>query len=108
MHTLLDDLTTSQVDLISGDMASIRRAVTRYREILPAGAAFPTSIIYWDYATKNLKVMEITITRNAMQNPTVILYVIYALDGVTVSTSMTETITYANSFESTRTRTVNS
>lgn len=78
-----------------------------YREILPAGSPFPTSITWWETEAKQQKIAEQTITRNAFQMPTQVVTNLYGSDGVTVYRTVTDVIGYANNvFENTRTRSV--
>jgi len=75
-----------------------------YREINPAGAAFPTSVIWWESSAKLKKILEKTIVYSGAL-PTSITYEAYDLDGVTVIATSIDTITYSGSFEISRVRT---
>jgi hypothetical protein len=78
-----------------------------YKEVLPSGDPFPTSVIWWESNAKTEKIVEKTITRNSAKMPTQIQWKVYALNGTTVLATVTDTITYvSNIFESTRTRTI--
>lgn len=78
-----------------------------YKEILPTGNPFPTSIVWWIDSGKTNKIVEKLITYNSNQVPTIILWNMYGIDGITIVHSVTDTITYANNvFESTRTRAI--
>ena len=65
---------------------------------------FPTASI-WKEAN-GAPLVEKRWTRNSMQAPTSIQWKVYAPDGVTVLTTVTDTITYQGAFEVARTRTV--
>lgn len=75
-----------------------------YREVTPAGAAFPSSVIWWDSAGKNTKKLEVTVTRDGAQRPTVIVWKAYNGLGVLLTT-ITDTIVYSGAYEAHRTRT---
>lgn len=80
-----------------------------YKEIV--GGAFPTSVIWYEDATKTQKIVEKTITRSGggatNVAPTPIVWKVYDVDGTTVLATVSDAITYSSSvFESTRTRTI--
>lgn len=75
-----------------------------YREILPASAPFPTSVIWWTSAAKVAKYVEKSITYNLNKTPSIIQWKAYATDGVTVLATVTDTITYSGPFELYRVR----
>lgn len=75
-----------------------------YRETLPSGAVFPTSVTWWDSAAKNFKIVEKLITWTGSV-PTTIVWKVYDAVGVLLAT-VTDTISYTGVFETTRTRTV--
>jgi hypothetical protein len=78
-----------------------------YREINPLGDPFPTEIIWYTDATKAVKILKKTLTRNGIQQVTQVVWEVYAADGITVEQTVTDVITYMNNiFEDTRTRTV--
>ena len=77
-----------------------------YKEVLPIGNPFPTSIIWYLDAAKTKKLVEKTITYSGTKFPTVITWQMYATDGVTVIHTVTDAITYNAAFESTRNRTI--
>lgn len=87
-------------DLIDGPNRSA------FREQLPLADPFPTSIVWWTDATKTLKIVELLIVRNANQTPATMQWKVYAVDGVTVIRTVTDTIAYSGVFETTRTRIV--
>ena len=75
-----------------------------YKEVLPAGNIFPTSITWYIDNTKTQKIIEKLITWQ-IPVPTNITYNMYNPDGVTIAQSCTDTITYVNTiFETSRTR----
>jgi len=80
-----------------------------YKETLPAGDAFPTSIIWWESASKTQKIVEKTITRTGTGTnvkPTPIVWKMYDTDGTTVLCTVTDVIVYTGVFETSRTRTI--
>lgn len=81
-----------------------------FREILPVADPFPTSIIWYDDATKAKKIVEKTITRSGggatNVSPTPIVWKIYAVNGTTVLSTISDAITYSGVFETVRTRTI--
>ncbi len=76
-----------------------------FKEILPSAAIFPTSIIWWESAAKNDKIVEKTITYSGVTATTVV-WKIYDTDGSTVLETLTDAISYSGVFETTRTRTI--
>lgn len=73
----------------------------------PPGAAFPTQIVWFTDGTLTKKLVEKLITYNSNNIPTVIVWNMYDIDGVTVIESITDTMTYVNNaFETTRVRTI--
>lgn len=83
-----------------------------YKEVLPTGNPFPTSIIWWESSGKTQKIVEKLITRSggAATNvkPTPIKWKVYDTDGTTVLWTITDAIVYSGIVESTRTRTITS
>lgn len=77
-----------------------------YRETLPLGDPFPTSATWWTDATKVDKIIEVLVTRDGQQKPTVEQWNIYDDDGSTVIETVTDTITYSGPFEASRTRVI--
>jgi hypothetical protein len=78
-----------------------------YREILPAGDPFPTSVIWWTDSSKTDKIVELTLTYTAFKQPATMVWKSYDSDGSTVLRTVTDTMAYtSNVFEHTRTRTV--
>jgi hypothetical protein len=80
-----------------------------YREILPAGSPFPTSVIWWESDSKLKKIVEKTITRTGAGSsvaPTPIVWVMYDTDGSTALAELSDAIVYSGPFELSRTRTI--
>ncbi len=78
-----------------------------YREILPLGNPFPTSIIWYENISKLQKIVEKTITYNSSFFPTTINWKIYNEDGY-FANELTDSIFYDgySPFESYRTRSI--
>lgn len=74
-----------------------------YKETLPSGNPFPTSIIWWTSSEKVTKILELAITRGAGQKPTQEQWKMYDASG-SVLVTLTDTITYSGVFETSRTR----
>lgn len=66
-----------------------------YREALPAGSPFPTSITWWTSATKLHKIVEKTITRATNKFPTSISWMMYD-SGDVVTVTVTDTYDYSS------------
>lgn len=81
-----------------------------YKEKLPSGSVFPTSVIWWESSSKLKKIVEKTITRSGggatKVFPTPVVWKIYDTDGSTVLATITDDITYSGVLDSTVTRTV--
>ncbi|MGI0058127.1 MAG: hypothetical protein ACREBJ_00020 [Nitrosotalea sp.] len=77
-----------------------------FKEVLPTGSPFPTSITWYLNVAKTLKLVEKFVTYNANKFPTAIHWNMYDYDGVTIVHTVIDTITYSTAFESTRTRTI--
>lgn len=75
-----------------------------YREI--TGGFFPTSIIWYEDVTKTQKIIEKTITRNPNLTPITVQWKAYDSDGVTLLSTVTDTITYSGVFELSRVRSI--
>lgn len=95
-HALLDTL------LAVGPAAGHSGA---FLEVLPSGSPFPTSRTWWSSAAKTVRRVDQTITRDAQQKPTSIVWKIYDAAGAVLLT-VTDTIAYSGPFTSTRTRTI--
>lgn len=74
-----------------------------YREVLPAGNPFPSSVTWYADDTKAVVLLRESITRAADQSPTTIVWQVYDSVGNLVRT-ITDALTYANLIETTRTR----
>ena len=78
-----------------------------YKETLPAGNPFPTSVIWWESSSKLQKIVEKTITRTGTGTnvtPTPIVWQMFDTDGNLLVT-LTDVIVYSGVFEISRTRT---
>jgi hypothetical protein len=76
-----------------------------YKESLPSGNPFPTSIIWWESSSKLKKIVERLVTWTGA-SPTTDQWKIYDTDGTTVLWIVTDTISYSGPFETTRTRAI--
>lgn len=76
-----------------------------FRENLPSGNPFVTSVTWWTDNTKVDKIVEKLITYTGALATTV-QWKIYDTDGSTVLATVTDAITYSGIFESNRTRTI--
>lgn len=76
-----------------------------YKETLPAGNPFPTSVIWWESGAKLKKIVERMVTWTG-PNATTDQWKIYDTDGSTVLWIVTDAISYSGVFETTRTRTI--
>lgn len=77
-----------------------------YKEILPFGNPFPTSITWWESAAKLKKIVEKTYVYNQNKTPATIAWAMYATDGVTVIATISDAIAYTSVFETSRVRTI--
>lgn len=77
-----------------------------YRETLPAGNPFPTSIIWWTSSSKIGKIVEKQIAYNSNKTPSVTIWKMYDIDGTTIVGTVTDTHTYSGIFETSRTRSI--
>lgn len=77
-----------------------------YKETLPFGSPFPTSIIWYEDSTKVKKIVEKSLTYAGNKTITNILWQMYAIDGISVIATVSDAITYDRVFETTRTRTI--
>lgn len=77
-----------------------------FKEILPTGSPFPTSITWYLSAAKTLKLVEKFITYTPNHFPSQIQWNMYDFDGVTIVHTVIDTFTYSSAFESSRTRTI--
>lgn len=76
-----------------------------YKETLPAGDPFPTSVIWWESSSKLKKLVERTVTWTGA-SPTTDEWKIYDTDGSTVLATVTDTISYSGPFETSRARSI--
>lgn len=76
-----------------------------YKETLPSGSPFPTSVIWWESSSKLKKIVERSITWTGA-NPTTDQWEVYDTDGSTVLATVTDTISYSGPFETTRSRVI--
>ena len=77
-----------------------------FKEILPPGSPFPTSITWYLDVAKTKKLVEKFITYTNVAFPTTIHWNMYDYDGVTIVHTVIDTITYNAAFEGTRTRSI--
>lgn len=66
---------------------------------------FPTASIWWTDSSRTIKYMQQTVVRNAQKLITTSSWQLFLVDGVTVTDSFTDVITYSGVFETSRTRT---
>lgn len=76
-----------------------------YREQLPSGSIFPTSIIWWESSSKVGKIVERTLTWTGV-NVTTDEWKVYDTDGSTLLATVSDSISYSGVVETTRTRTI--
>lgn len=77
-----------------------------FKETLPSSNPFPTSVIWWESAAKIRKIVEKIYTYNSNKTPATIQWKMYDADGTTVIATVTDSITYSNVFEISRTRSI--
>lgn len=77
-----------------------------FKEVLPTGSPFPSSITWYLDVAKTKKLVEKFVTYNASHFPINIHWNMYDTDGVTIVHTVIDSITYSSAFESTRTRTI--
>lgn len=78
-----------------------------FKETLPFGNPFPTSVTWYLDVAKTKKLVEKFITYSPTKQVTQIHWNMYDFDGVTVVHTVIDNITYVNNaFEGTRTRTI--
>ncbi|HEY5268100.1 MAG TPA: hypothetical protein VII94_03120 [Candidatus Saccharimonadales bacterium] len=76
-----------------------------YQELLPVDSIFPTNETWYTDNTKTKKIIEKDFTWQGVV-PTVIIYKLYATDGITITQTIQDTITYSSIFEQSITRTI--
>jgi len=77
-----------------------------FKETLPTGNPFPTSITWYLDVGKTKKLVEKFLIYNSSKFPVTIHWNMYDTDGVTIIHTVIDTITYSTAFESTRTRAI--
>lgn len=78
-----------------------------FKEVLPQGSPFPTSIIWYLDVAKTKKLVEKFISYTSNKQPDQIQWNMYDYDGVTLIHTIIDNFTYVNNvFEATRTRTI--
>lgn len=77
-----------------------------YKEILPSGDPFPTSIVWWTSSGKIKKIIEKNITYNLNKTPNTIQWKVYDTNGSTVLSTVTDTISYVGVIETSRSRAI--
>jgi len=74
-----------------------------FKEILPAGSTFPTSVTWYADSGKTQKIVEKLVERSAGAatnvKPTPITWIMYAENGVDVVAKVIDSITYSSVFE---------
>jgi hypothetical protein len=113
-----DTLTTPAQDAASVQTANARRLLDfidapaegwpsgMYREVI-MGPVAPSAIVWWtNNSPSKLKVVEITYTRNVANCATQVQYKMYATDGTTILSTITDTIAYSGVLETSRTRVI--
>lgn len=80
-------------------------ATGAYKEILPSGNPFPTSMTWYESSSKSKIIVKRLITWTGA-NPTTDQWKIYDTDGSTVLWIVTDSISYSGPYETTRTRTI--
>ena len=80
-----------------------------YKETLPVGDPFPTSVTWYESSSKAVKIVEKIITRTGggatKVKPTPIVWKVYNSSDALIAT-VSDAIAYSGVFESTRTRTI--
>lgn len=79
-----------------------------FRETLPIGNPFPSSVIWYLDVAKTKKLVEKFISYNANKSPHTIQWNMYDYDGITLIHTVIDTFTYSGPtvFEASRTRTI--
>lgn len=75
-----------------------------FKEIIPSSNPFPTSIIWWESSLKIKKILEKYYTYNSNKTINQVQWKMYDIDGITIISTITDTITYNGVFEINRTR----
>lgn len=74
-----------------------------HKEVL--GSPFVSSVTWYTSVAKTQKIVDVTYTRNSRKQATSSVWRMYDTDGSTILVTLTDTITYSNGFETSRTRT---
>lgn len=74
-----------------------------YQELFPANSIFPTNETWYTDDGKTKKIIEKDITWNGV-NPTIIIYKIYGVDGISITQTIQDTISYYKIFKQRITR----
>lgn len=77
-----------------------------FRETLPLGSPFPTTITWWESAAKLKRIVDKTIAYNPNKTPSTIQWRMFDVDGVTVIETVVDTFAYSGVFETSRTRSI--
>jgi len=78
-----------------------------YREILPVGSPFPTSVTWYESAAKTDKIVSKDISYPTTKvKPTPVVWRMYDNDGSTVLVTVQDDVTYSGAFEHYRLRTI--
>jgi hypothetical protein len=115
---ILVDYVVENSDILSSNIVTTRKLITfieegpaegfasgAYKEILPFGDPFPTSITWWDSPVKNNKIVEQIYTYN--NNNIIIQEEWNAYDATgNIVTTISDTITYDDVIEISRIRTI--
>jgi len=72
----------------------------------PLLSSWPSSVTWYVNSTKTQKIVEVLYNRNVIQQSTSSVWKIYGQDGLTVSATVTDAITYSGVNEISRTRTI--
>jgi hypothetical protein len=75
-----------------------------YRKV--TGGIFPSAVTWWTSSAMTTKIAEATYTRDGAQRATTVQWKMYAADGTTVLSTITDALVYAQGVEVSRTRTI--
>jgi len=75
------------------------------QDILPAGALYPTDVIWYLNASKTIQLLHLTYTRDGSGKPTKLVWQIFDTGGA-LALTVTDDITYSGLYEVERVRTV--
>lgn len=102
---LLDGLDDVMVMPWPGSLCSGPLVNGAVEEVLPAGATFPTDVVWYRDASKTVELLRLTYTRNGQGLATEMTWLVYNFSGTLVLT-VHDVITYSGVFEVSRTRAV--